>query len=177
MTVREAAVEDAPAIARVHVDTWRATYPGILPDEVLAGLSYERREAMWRRVIGDATSRTFVYVALDGGGQVVGFATGGPEATDDADYAGELYAIYVDPAHQRRGLGATLLTVVQGRLRALGLSSMVIWVAARNSPSCAFYERMGGRAARRRTVEIEGAAVDEIGYGWDASPCDAVERR
>jgi hypothetical protein len=41
--------DDAEAIARVHVDSWRTTYQGILPDEVLAGLSVERRRAFWAK--------------------------------------------------------------------------------------------------------------------------------
>ena len=42
MHIREATLDDVPGIARVHVDTWRTTYPGIVPAEHLAGLSYER---------------------------------------------------------------------------------------------------------------------------------------
>ena len=44
--IRPATLEDAPAIARVHVDTWRTTYAGIVPDEHLAKLSYERSQAL-----------------------------------------------------------------------------------------------------------------------------------
>jgi hypothetical protein len=43
LVIREAAPADAPGIARVHVDTWRTTYQGIVPDQFLARLSYEAR--------------------------------------------------------------------------------------------------------------------------------------
>lgn len=36
--VRSARVEDAGAIARVNVDTWRTTYPGIVPQDYLDAL-------------------------------------------------------------------------------------------------------------------------------------------
>jgi hypothetical protein len=45
--IRPAQMDDAFAMARVHVDTWRTSYVGIVPDEHLAGLSYERCQANW----------------------------------------------------------------------------------------------------------------------------------
>ena len=44
MLIREASPTDAAAIARVHVDSWRTTYAGIVPADYLANLSYTRRE-------------------------------------------------------------------------------------------------------------------------------------
>jgi hypothetical protein len=44
MNIRDALAADAGGIARVSVDTWRATYQGIMPDTVLEGLSYKTRE-------------------------------------------------------------------------------------------------------------------------------------
>ena len=44
--IRMALAVDAPAIARVHVDSWRATYRDIVPEEHLAKLSYEKREEL-----------------------------------------------------------------------------------------------------------------------------------
>ncbi|OQA93205.1 MAG: hypothetical protein BWY25_03118 [Chloroflexi bacterium ADurb.Bin222] len=40
--LRPARLEDAPILARVHIDTWRSTYGGIVPAAHLAGLSLER---------------------------------------------------------------------------------------------------------------------------------------
>lgn len=39
MHIRKAAVEDAAAIAKVHVDSWRTTYKGIMPSDYLNSLS------------------------------------------------------------------------------------------------------------------------------------------
>lgn len=43
MIVREATNIDVPAIAKVQVDSWRTTYKGILSEDVLKNLSYEKR--------------------------------------------------------------------------------------------------------------------------------------
>jgi len=41
MILREAGLADAPSIVRVHVDTWRTNYRGIVPEDTLTQLSYE----------------------------------------------------------------------------------------------------------------------------------------
>jgi hypothetical protein len=45
--IRPAQPDDALAMARAHVDTWRTSYAGVVPDEHLANLSYERCQANW----------------------------------------------------------------------------------------------------------------------------------
>lgn len=110
MIVREAAPSDIPAISRVHVDTWRTTYHGIVPDEVLANLSYKKRENGWRQVFNNAPKdHGFTYVAEDESGQIVGFANGGVERTGHPVYQGELNAIYILKSHQQKGIGRELV--------------------------------------------------------------------
>jgi GNAT superfamily N-acetyltransferase len=166
MALREATCADAPGIARVHSASWRTTYPGIFPAELLARLTPEAREPMWRRILCEPEPRGFVYVALGDDGEVVGYAHGGPEATGDPMYTSELYAIYLLAEHQGRGLGRALLALVRGRLRALGHRSMLIWVAADNAPARRFYEATGGVLLRERTVEFFGVSLAEVAYGW-----------
>ena len=45
--IREATASDASGIARVHVDAWRATYRGIVPDAHLDAMSHVRSELRW----------------------------------------------------------------------------------------------------------------------------------
>ena len=51
--VRSAELDDATAIARVHVATWRSAYRGLLPDEFLASLGLSHYEERWRRSLHD----------------------------------------------------------------------------------------------------------------------------
>lgn len=46
--VRPATRKDAGEIARIDVETWRDTYPGVLPTKVLLGLSPARLAADWQ---------------------------------------------------------------------------------------------------------------------------------
>ncbi len=162
--VRDAVAADAHAIARVHVDAWHETYTGLLPDAVLAGITYAERERQW-----DATftrEEPCIYVA-EGTDGIVGFAAGGPnrDPADTAAYPGELYAIYVLASHQRRGAGRALFARVQTALRRRALEPFILWVLDRN-PACAFYERLQGRRVVTQPAEIRGAKIVEHGYAW-----------
>src|SRR5256885_15279552 len=104
--VRPAEGDDAAAIARVHVATWRTTYRGLLPGDFLDSLDEAGYEERWRRTIADQVSG--VYVAEDGR-EVVAFASGGRERAGEDGFAGELYAIYVMRESQGRGHGRALV--------------------------------------------------------------------
>ena len=161
--IRSATLTDAPAIARVHVSSWRSTYRGLLPDDFLASLSETGYAERWKRVIAEGTSR--VYVAEDED-DVVGFASGGRERAGETGYEGELYAIYVLDTAQRRGFGRELVRATVAGLRELGLSDMIIWVLRDNQPARAFYERLGGVYVRAQPITIGLTTLEEVSYGW-----------
>lgn len=166
MQIRTATRTDIPAIAKVHVDTWRTTYRGLVPDELLAGLSYENRAETWHRIFDSAaTDGNFTLVGEDSTGQTVGFANGGPERTGDLIYKGELNAIYILRSAQGRGTGRALVRAVVDALLASNLDSMMVWVLAEN-PACKFYEHLGGQRIGEKEVEIGGRLVKELAYGW-----------
>ncbi len=164
MNVRRARIQDAAAIARVHVDTWRSTYRGIVSDAHLDGMSYERAEKNWEERISDP-SRNTLFVAEDDGGSVVGFAVCGAAREDAKDYESELYAIYVNQSLQGKGLGRRLVLSVAQDLKARGFDSMMIWVLADNEYK-RFYESIGGTRVRTKEVAIGGKTLIELGYGW-----------
>jgi GNAT superfamily N-acetyltransferase len=163
--IRPARVEDAPGIARVHIDSWRTTYKSIVPDEVLENLSYEKREQGWRKWLNDPGGKNLYLVAEDEQGRIVGFVTGGPLRSDDSTYRSELYAIYLLKAFQGQGLGRRLMLALVERLVQAGMVSMLLWVLAEN-PSRGFYEAMGGQAVTTQPIEIGEVMLDEVAYGW-----------
>jgi ribosomal protein S18 acetylase RimI-like enzyme len=168
MNVREANLNDVQAIARVHVDTWRTTYQGIIPESYLAKLSYQQRESAWQKILENATSSSqFVYVAESDSGEIIGFADGGKERTGDRTYKGELYAIYVLEAYQRQGIGSNLTLSVTDKLSKLGFNSMLVWVLGDN-PACRFYETLGGQKVYEKQIERGRVMLKEIAYGWQS---------
>jgi hypothetical protein len=98
-------------------------------------------------------------------GEIVGFSSGGPERSGDEVYRGEIYALYVSPAYQRRGIGRRLVGASARRLLQAGTGNLLVWVLSAN-PSRQFYERLGGQLVREREIEIGGVSLPEVGYGW-----------
>ena len=161
--VRRAEIDDAAAIAAVHVATWRTTYRGLLPDDFLDSLDESGYEDRWRRIVGDGSSR--VYVAADGPA-VVGFASAGRERAGEDGFSGELYAIYILHQAQGKGHGRRLVQAVVGGLRELGLEDMIVWVLRDNAGARKFYERLGGIYVRTQPITIGSVVLQEVSYGW-----------
>jgi L-amino acid N-acyltransferase YncA len=165
MQIRKAVSTDASAIARVHVDSWRTTYRGIVPDSYLASLSYEQRTSQWKQSLEN--DGFFVFVAEDEmPKQIIGFASGGEDRSRDTEYAGELGAIYLLEGYRRKGIGQKLVVTLVRTLLDNGYSSMLVWVLAEN-PYRKFYEKkLGGKYLRSKQIEIGGSRYEEVVYGW-----------
>ena len=163
--LREAVVADAVAIAKVHVDSWRTTYPGIVPADQLARLSYSVREDTWRARLSEAGQGHMIFVAETRANGVIGFASGGPELSENPNYQGELYAIYILEEYQSLGVGRRLVSRVAETFLRLGTESMLVWVLADNLAR-GFYERLGGSLVAEKTDNIGGAELKEVAYGW-----------
>lgn len=144
VVIRLAWPSDAAAIALIHRVTWRLAYRGVLPDDYLAQMRHAVLVERWRQMIGGHGARDTVWVA-ERDGEVVGFAQGGPSSAPDLEpgFAGEVYMLYVHPAHQGRGLGRLLLDRALADLQTRGLWWVVIGVLEANAPARAFYERVG----------------------------------
>ncbi len=163
MTIRDATLEDAAAIAAVHLASWKTTYPGIIPQEYIDGLRVEKGIADWQaRLSGE--KRPTVLVAEDDCG-IFGFAAGGAIMHPVEGYDSELGAIYLLASRQGKGAGAALVRRVARDLRQRGFGSMAVWVL-RGNPACAFYQRLGGVQVAEQTIEIGGKPLPEIAYGW-----------
>jgi ribosomal protein S18 acetylase RimI-like enzyme len=164
--IRMAQPTDAGGIAELDVETWRATYAGMLSTPYLVGLSTGRREIGWRHII--IKEPRDVRVAVDAQGAVVGFGSCGP-CRGDRRFLGEVFTLYVGPDWQNQGIGRRLLVSLFSRLVGIGRPSAMIWVLHDN-PARFFYERLGGRRVSRRAVLVGGTAVEADAYGWSNLP-------
>lgn len=164
-TVRAATPGDAGAIARIYVETWRATYAGVLPDKVLVEMSERRQAAIWLHAIRHAGPRQTVLVADQGRAPVLGFGSCGRARSPGLRYEGEVFTLYVHQDHQGKGIGKLLLGALFQRLLESTARSALIWVLAPN-PARFFYEAMGGRRVAEREEKLWGTTLAEAAYGW-----------
>ena len=165
VAIRRATPGDAPAIARVRVDSWRATYRGMIPDAYLDGMNVDASTAMWDRVLNAGGSTTCVFVAAHGS-DVVGFSCGNRLAEPKHGFDAELAAVYLRREFQRAGLGHQLVGAVAEAQREVGATGLITWVIAGNKPAREFYQRLGGELVVEQPYNWDGMDLVEAGYGW-----------
>jgi GNAT superfamily N-acetyltransferase len=161
--VRDARLEDASAIARVHTRSWQAGYAHAFPAEALAAISVERRAENMAGWLASLPPRAAILVA-EVGGNVAGFASVGA-ARDGHETTGELYSIYVDPDRWGKGVGRALIAEAEERLWAAGFIEATLWVLDDNPRARRFYEAAGWThdGGTKRDTHL-GTEVTEVRY-------------
>lgn len=156
--------QDVNGIANVHINSWKTTYKGILPDQYLSSMNLEAKKKNWLRNLKMLHNATFV--AENTNGEIIGFAAGGPEQTNDPLIQGEVYAIYFLQEYQRQGLGREMIKAVIHELMKMEHQNLIIW-ALKDNPSCGFYRALGGQVIAEKTVKMAGIELIEVGFGWE----------
>lgn len=172
VTIRPARSEDAPGVAAVHSASWRATYPGIVPQSYLDDMCPEKTVERWRDAAVGKHPGAHLLVAEEAS-KIIGFETYGPAREPNFGYSGELYAAYFLPEAMGKGLGTEMMKIVVRDLAAQGLNDMIVWVMEANERGRRFYEKILSGVAvpdSRQSFEIEGAMVWEIAYGFRPLP-------
>ena len=130
--------QDEGLIARLKVDCWRETYPGMLPQALLDGLDVKRSKREWAQGL-----RHGIAWVAEQSGEGVGFGhVRGDEVT----------TLYVRKADQCHGVGAALLGHCFDEISCMGHRAAHLWVLEENSVARRFYEYMGGNFNGRRSV-------------------------
>ncbi len=161
VTIRRAEMRDAAAISHVHVQSWRTTYDGLVPEDFLASLNEAERVPQWLEWLALDIS---VFVA-EAESEVIGFAGGGAIREPFAPYDAELYTIYLLQERQGSGTGKCLLSAVAKDLVEKNYRSMLVWVLEQN-PAVHFYEKTGAQYLTVKQIEIAGAQLPEVALGW-----------
>jgi GNAT superfamily N-acetyltransferase len=134
-------VEDADAIARVHVASWGAAYAEIVPPELIAARTLDVRRREWREMLADSDAWATLVAEL--GGEVAGVSTFEAPGHREPPEEAEVRIFYVHPAYWRRGVGRALMAATLDALRADGVTRAVLWVMTENALGRAFYEALG----------------------------------
>src|ERR1043166_912766 len=127
--IREAALDDVPAIARVHVQADWDTYSALLGSQARA-LDLGESEDRWRRALRDGD---ILLVASDGDA-IVGLGHAGGD---------RIGALYLLRSYQRRGIGRALLTRLLAALNKRSVAVARFDVVAVNVNAISFYRALG----------------------------------
>jgi GNAT superfamily N-acetyltransferase len=169
--VRPARAGDAVSLARIQVASWRCGFAGIVPQDLLAELTSEEAEQVWRdrwreAITNPPTSRHRVLAAVDGGPsrEVAGFASAGP-ATDADRWPGtdgEVYELRIYPERTGQGHGSRLLHAVADTLIEGGFHTVSIWALEADTALRRFLEASGWAADGARAELDVGTSVPAV---------------
>jgi len=162
--IRPTCAKDAPGIGRVHVDSWRTTYKGIMSDQLLTDLSYQQRTDGALRRFQNPEIDSFV--AVDASERIVGFADIGPSREKNLSAEGELYAIYLLKELQGKGLGRKLFEAAFQQMIKRNFKDFFVSVFSQNLSAVNFYRKMGGQWIGHDHFDLEGVRHKTDTFLW-----------
>jgi GNAT superfamily N-acetyltransferase len=191
IAIRPAAAADEPIITEIRRETWLAAYAQIIDPEIIERVTAPRdgasaapppertslvAEAPPAAAVADA--RVVVGYASYGPERSVAAAasvgsggSGGPGAKPGgytpaglAAETGELYALYVAPAHWSTGAGRALTDAALDGLRAAGYQRVVLWTLTENARARRFYHKAGFAPDGATNVLAGLGDVEELRY-------------
>jgi GNAT superfamily N-acetyltransferase len=146
-------------MAAVQTDTWRDAYAGLLPDDLIASITVERRTATWTRAIASHDMSCWV-AEVDG--TIVGICSLGP--SEEHTSIGRIYTIYVVSPFWGRGVGSSLWDAALDEIAAR-FTGGELWVLESNTRARSFYERKGWRFDGGVRADTSfGQAISEVRY-------------
>lgn len=135
MRIRQVKRADIPHISRLYYDTvHRVNARDYTPEQIVAWAPRVYTNTFWQRRF-----RSYRVFVADDGGVIIGFA--------ELTRMGEIDCFYVHHAHQRRGVGAALMTRIESEARGLGRTRLLADVSLTAEP---FFRRMGFMVVRRQ---------------------------
>lgn len=163
---RQAILDDAPALAKIHVLAWRAAYGGIMAQDILAKFDIAKRTEDWQRRLSEpGPGMTLV---AEGNKGLAAFCVLGPaQDTDLADQpTGEILALNVHPEMWRQGYGSALCRAVLTEARLRHWRAITLWALRDNQRARSFYDTLGFTpdGAERVNSELIGIGLEELRY-------------
>lgn len=162
--VRDACVDDAPALAKVVTEAWEAAYRGLMPDSILDGLDEHKiAERIASRPWPLPLERRQL-VVLDGD-EIVASGLVGTGHDEEFAHLGELAYINCRPRWWGTGAGQLLHDNLCQNLQDLGHSEVYLWMLVGNKRATRFYVRNNWQATEHHKDDTKwGPAVREVQY-------------
>ena len=132
MKVRQAKVDDAPAVASIMNAIVRDT---------LFTFTTDQRSV--ESVAADIRTRGPAFLVAETGGDVVGFATCGPFRAGPGYAHCREHTIVLTPRARRQGVGRTLMQMLEVAAKAENVHVLVAGISSANPAAIAFHAAIG----------------------------------
>lgn len=165
--IRYNRLEDQEQMAHIKVDSWNATYKGIIDDDYLASLDYQIQTDRYIESF-DEYKYTVLVAAEKGTNKILGyscFSTSQNEFVETSDC--ELVSLYLHPDYTGKGIGKSLFRETVKILKGYNKRNMLVWCIKDNVNATKFYKKLGGIKQTEKFAKIGSRVYPEYGYLFD----------
>ncbi len=138
LKIRSAQKEDAKDLATINVLGWKTTYRGLVPDELLDVLTVTEKRI---ERFGNQILEFKICLVAENETGIIGYLFGGKTRDNNIPYEYEIYAFYIHPDFQRKGVGTILFNNFKEKIQG---ASFCVYALDGNVKGINFYQKMGG---------------------------------
>lgn len=136
LIIRLAKPEEARKINEINIETWKVSYRGYVPDEILDTRAITEDGIKIRL---DNISKNNVFIA-EFNSEIVGYAS----INRNTEIEAEIATFYILPQYQRLGIGGNLLKEILKNLKEFNYKKVIVWTMKDFEQSNNFYKKYGG---------------------------------
>ncbi|ORX89999.1 acyl-CoA N-acyltransferase [Basidiobolus meristosporus CBS 931.73] len=178
VTIRQALPEDASSIVEMHMQAWRDTFKGIVPDALLDSLNsvewcHNRCQQLESHFNGvNPQDTTWIATAH---GRVVGLIDVGPVRSNFSDFAvdpkntGEVKVFYISKDYHGTGVAQSLwCTAVKRMFELMDSKKFCVWTISQNLRAQHFYgKKLTGVEAGRVKKPFASDIYLQVCFFWE----------
>jgi GNAT superfamily N-acetyltransferase len=160
--------EDGPRAAKLHAESWRSAYRGLVSDAYLDTRCAPERDAYWaKRMAAWDPARSILLFAQAANGADLGFACALVDA--EPKHGVLLDNLHVRPALKRGGVGRALIAEIGRWVAATAPGVPMHLTVYRDNPiAVSFYRRMGGTESDAGIENFkDGTSAPILRFVWN----------
>ena len=157
MKIRQATQSDFQAIAAIHIESWKDSYPDVLPAEFLDWKINRVFLKHWNEI--EMQNEDIILVAEEN--YVIGFIAVWCRPIPFIDN------LHVRPSKRSKKVGSALMSAVSKELINHGHKTAYLWVFESNQKAIRFYERLGGIQKEQSMKTVFGYDVLSRKIEWN----------
>jgi GNAT superfamily N-acetyltransferase len=166
ISLTAASTHDIESIARLHAQSWRSAYRGMLSDEYLDQHVVADRLEFWSARFASVPAERRLVLQAVNDGVLMGFVCVLLDA--EPNWGARLDNLHVSPESKGTGIGFALFQAAREWIASVSPgTAMHLWCVERNHVARRFYDRQGGTIVEAATRPVaQELSVPELRYWW-----------
>jgi len=166
ISLTAASTHDIESIARLHAQSWRSAYRGMLSDEYLDQHVVADRLEFWSARFASVPAERRLVLQAVSHGVLMGFVCVLLDA--EPNWGARLDNLHVSPESKGTGIGFALFQAAREWIASVSpATAMHLWCVEANHVARRFYDRQGGTIVEAATRPVaQELSVPELRYWW-----------